>query len=70
MKQLMITMCNGTLLLFIPPQLFSFISSWPFVYYTVGGGKIQHKNAKDFCLGNMIPGMDLVKFLQQCSCMP
>lgn len=70
MKQLIITMPNGTVLLFIPPHLFPFISSWTFVYYTVGGGKIQRKNAKDFCFGNMIPGTDLEKFLQQCSCTP
>lgn len=69
-KQLIISVPNGTVLLFIPPHLFPFISFWPFVCYAVGGSKIQRQNAKDFCFSNMIPGTVLRKFLQQCSCTP
>lgn len=69
-KQPISSVPSRTVLLIIPPHLFPFISFWPFVWYTVGGGKIQRKNAKDFCLGNTIPGMASHKFLQQCSSTP
>lgn len=58
-EQLISAMPNGTDMLFIPPHLFPVISSWPFVCYTVGCGKMQRKNAKDFFFSNMIPGTSL-----------